>query len=198
MSPAAASPPLVLASTSPFRREILQKLGLPFAAVAPNADESVMQGESPQALVRRLAENKARAVASDWPDALIIGSDQVACIDSEILGKPGNRETAVKQLSQAAGRTVTFYTGLCLFNSSSQRKQVCCDPFKVHFRPLSQDQIGRYLDHEQPFNCAGSFKSEGMGITLFSRLEGDDPNSLIGLPLIRLVEMLGNEGIKLP
>ena len=198
MSPAAASPPLVLASTSPFRREILQKLGLPFAAVAPNADESVMQGESPQALVRRLAENKARAVACDWPHALIIGSDQVACIDSEILGKPGNRETAVKQLSQAAGRTVTFYTGLCLFNSSSQLTQVCCDPFNVHFRSLSQDQIGRYLDHEQPFNCAGSFKSEGMGITLFSRLEGDDPNSLIGLPVIRLVEMLGNEGIELP
>ena len=157
----------------------------------------MMDKEAPEALVSRLAENKARAVAGDWPHALIIGSDQVACVDGEILGKPGNRENAVKQLSQAAGKTVTFYTGLCLFNSSSQRAQVCCDPFKVHFRQLNEAQIGRYLDHEQPFNCAGSFKSEGMGITLFSKLEGDDPNTLIGLPLIRLVEMLGNEGIEL-
>lgn len=198
MSPAPASSRLVLASTSLFRREILQKLGLPFDAVAPDTDETMMDKESPEALVSRLAENKARAVAGDWPHALIIGSDQVACVDGEILGKPGNRENAVKQLSQAAGKTVTFYTGLCLFNSSSQRAQVCCDPFKVHFRPLNEAQIGRYLDHEQPFNCAGSFKSEGMGITLFSKLEGDDPNTLIGLPLIRLVEMLGNEGIELP
>ena len=198
MSPAAASPGLVLASTSPFRREILQKLGLPFDTAAPGTDETMMDKEPPDALVSRLAENKARAVAGDWPHALIIGSDQVACVDGEILGKPGNRENAVKQLSRAAGKTVTFYTGLCLFNSSSQRAQVCCEPFKVHFRRLNEAQIGRYPDHEQPFNCAGSFKSEGMGITLFSKLEGDDPNTLIGLPLIRLVEMLGNEGIELP
>ena len=171
---------------------------MPFNAAAPGTDETRMDQESPEVLVTRLAENKARAVAGDWPDALIIGSDQVACLDGEILGKPGNRENALKQLSQAAGKTVTFYTGLCLLNSSSRQAQVCCEPFRVHFRQLNPAQIGRYLDREQPFNCAGSFKSEGMGITLFSKLEGDDPNTLIGLPLIRLVEMLGNEGVELP
>ena len=189
---------LVLASTSPFRREILEKLGLPFHTAAPDIDETRLNGESPESLVTRLAEGKARAVAEDWPDALIIGSDQVACVDGRILGKPGNRQNAIRQLSQAAGKTVTFHTGLCLFNSASQRMQVSCEPFRVHFRQLNEQQIARYLDHEQPFNCAGSFKSEGMGITLFKKLEGDDTNTLIGLPLIRLVEMLGKEGVELP
>ena len=198
MSPVSAPSRLILASTSPFRREILQKLGLPFGAAAPLTDETMLDGESPEALVSRLAESKARAVADDWPDALIIGSDQVACVDGEILGKPGNRQNAVKQLLQAAGKTVTFYTGLCLLNSGNQQVQTSCELFKVHLRQLNELQIGRYLDHEQPFNCAGSFKSEGMGITLFSKLEGDDPNTLIGLPLIKLVEMLGNEGVELP
>ncbi len=198
MSPVSAPPRLILASTSPFRREILQKLGLPFDATAPHTDETMLDGESPEDLVSRLAQSKARAVADDWPDALIIGSDQVACVDGEILGKPGNRQNAVKQLLQAAGKTVTFYTGLCLLNSGNQQVQTSCELFRVHFRQLNELQIGRYLDHEQPFNCAGSFKSEGMGITLFSKLEGDDPNTLIGLPLIRLVEMLGNEGVELP
>lgn len=198
MPPVPAPPRLVLASTSPFRREILQKLGLPFNATPPYVDETMLDGESAEALVSRLAESKARAVAEDWPNSLIIGSDQVACVDGEILGKPGNRQNAVQQLLQAAGKTVTFYTGLCLFNSGSQQAQVSCEQFKVFFRQLNELQIGRYLDHEQPFNCAGSFKSEGMGITLFSKLEGDDPNTLIGLPLIRLVEMLDNEGLELP
>lgn len=189
---------LVLASTSPFRREILQKLGLPFEVAAPDIDEAVGNDELPEALVSRLAESKARAVAQNWPNALIIGSDQVACVDGKILGKPGNRQNAIKQLMQTAGKTVTFYTGLCLLNSVSGRAQISCELFKVHFRQLSEEQIGRYLDHERPFNCAGSFKSEGMGITLFSKLEGDDPNTLIGLPLIKLVEMLGNEGVELP
>jgi septum formation protein len=198
MSPVPAPPRLVLASTSPFRREILQKLAIPFDAAAPDTDETMMDKESPEALVSRLAESKARAVAHDWPNALIIGSDQVACVDGEILGKPGNRQNAMQQLTQAAGKAVTFYTGLCLLNSGSQQAQISCELFKVYFRQLNEAQIARYLDHEQPFNCAGSFKSEGMGITLFSKLEGDDPNTLIGLPLIRLVEMLGNEGVKLP
>jgi septum formation protein len=198
MSPVPAPPRLVLASTSPFRREILQKLAIPFDAAAPDTDETMMDKESPEALVSRLAESKARAVAHDWPNALIIGSDQVACVDGEILGKPGNRQNAMQQLTQAAGKAVTFYTGLCLLNSGSQKAQISCELFKVYFRQLNEAQIARYLDHEQPFNCAGSFKSEGMGITLFSKLEGDDPNTLIGLPLIRLVEMLGNEGIELP
>jgi septum formation protein len=198
MSPVPAPPRLVLASTSPFRREILQKLAIPFDAAAPDTDETMMDKESPEALVSRLAESKARAVAHDWPNALIIGSDQVACVDGEILGKPGNRQNAMQQLTQAAGKAVTFYTGLCLLNSGSQQAQISCELFKVYFRQLNEAQIARYLDHEQPFNCAGSFKSEGMGITLFSKLEGDDPNTLIGLPLIRLVEMLGNEGVELP
>jgi MAF protein len=187
--------PLVLASTSPFRRELLGRLGLPFETAAPDVDESRRPGEHPVALVRRLAEAKARAVAADWPAALIIGSDQVACIDDSVLGKPGGRERAVAQLSQAAGRTVVFQTGLCLYDASADRARVVCEPFRVRFRPLSQAQIEGYVDRERPFNCAGSFKSEGLGIALFEALEGDDPNSLIGLPLIRLIGLLAEAGI---
>ena len=189
---------IVLGSPSPFRREILAKLGLPFETAAPEVDETALAGEQPEALVRRLAEAKARAVGNGHPRALIIGSDQVACVDGEILGKPEDHQQAIRQLTKTAGKTVTFYTGLCLLNTLDNRAQVTCEPFRVHFRALDTDQIARYLEKEQPYNCAGSFKSEGLGITLFSRLEGDDPNSLIGLPLIRLVEMLGNEGIALP
>ncbi len=189
---------LVLGSTSPFRRELLEKLGLPFSTAAPDVDESRRQGESPETLVQRLAEAKARAVAGQFPQALIIGSDQVACVDGEILGKPGNRDKAIKQLMAMSGKTVIFHTGLCLYNSEKERVQVLREPFRVHFRKLNTGQIERYVDHEQPFNCAGSFKSEGMGITLFRKLEGDDPNALVGLPLIRLVEMLEKEGIELP
>lgn len=191
-------PQLVLGSTSPFRRALLEKLGLPFDTAAPDVDESPLPGETPEALVRRLSEAKARAVADDHPRALIIGSDQVACIDGRILGKPGNRENAIEQLLSAAGKAVTFHTGLCLYNAAADRARTICEPFRVHFRPLEREQIGRYVDAEQPFNCAGSFKSEGYGITLFEKLEGDDPNSLIGLPLIRLVQLLGEEGVALP
>ncbi len=189
---------LILGSTSPFRKELLNKLGLSFTADAPDIDETMHAGERPQALVQRLALEKARAVAEKHTDALVIGSDQVACIDNDILGKPGNRERAIAQLTQAAGKRVSFYTGLCLLNSDSGESQVACEPFHVHFRPLSQAQIERYLDAEEPYNCAGSFKSEGLGISLFERLEGDDPNSLIGLPLIRLIAMLEREGVSLP
>jgi len=198
MSLISPSQRLVLASTSPFRKEILQKLAIPFDTASPEVDEHELDGESPEKLVRRLAQSKTRAVIADYPEALIIGSDQVACIDGEILGKPGDRQNAMRQLHKASGKTVTFYTGLCLLNARSQCTQVACELFKVHFRQLNEAQIRRYLEHEQPFNCAGSFKSEGMGITLFSKLEGDDPNTLIGLPLIRLVEMLGNEGMEIP
>jgi MAF protein len=190
--------PLVLGSTSPFRRELLQRLGLEFHIAAPQIDESRLAGESPERLVARLAVQKARAVADAYPDALIIGSDQVAEIDGEILGKPGTRENAIAQLLQASGRTVTFHTGLCLLNAASDTAQVFVEPFRVHFRALTRAQVERYLDREQPYGCAGSFKSEGLGISLFSRLEGDDPNALIGLPLIRLVEMLEKEGISVP
>jgi MAF protein len=189
---------LVLASTSPFRRALLEKLGLPFDTVAPEVDERRREGESPVALVKRLAESKARALAERFPGALLIGSDQVACLGEEILGKPGSEEKAVAQLMAMNGRRVTFHTGLCLFNQATEKAQVICEDFHVHFRNLTEAQIRRYVEKEQPLHCAGSFKSEGYGITLFRRLEGDDPNSLIGLPLIRLVEMLENEGIELP
>lgn len=187
--------PLVLASTSPYRRALLERLGLIFELDAPEVDESHRPGEAPQALVMRLAEAKARAVAARHPGALVIGSDQVACIDDDILGKPGNRERAVAQLTQASGRTVTFQTGLCLLDAASNRAQVVVEPFRVHFRTLTPPRIAAYIDREQPYNCAGSFKSEGLGIALFERLEGEDPNALIGLPLIRLITLLEAEGV---
>lgn len=190
--------PLVLGSTSPFRREILAKLALDFTTAAPDVDESRLPGELPENLVLRLAELKARAVAKAHPNALIIGSDQVASLNGEVLGKPGSVEKACAQLAASSGQVVTFYTGLCLLNSATGKAQVLCEPFRVHFRELSAEQIQRYVAHEQPLNCAGSFKSEGLGISLFRKLEGDDPNALIGLPLIRLIEMLAHEGIQVP
>lgn len=191
-------PTLVLGSSSPFRKELLDRLGLPFVTASPAIDETPRTGEPPQELVQRLALAKAVAVAADHPDALVIGSDQVACIDDQILGKPGDRESAIRQLEQASGRCVTFFTGLCLLNSATTRSQVVCEPFRVYFRTLERDRIEHYLDREQPYQCAGSFKSEGLGISLFQRLEGDDPNALIGLPLIRLVTMLQEEGVMVP
>ena len=187
--------PLVLGSTSPFRREILQKLDIPFSTAAPDIDESPEDQEKPQDLVQRLAELKARAVAAQYSEHLIIGSDQVAVIDGKILGKPGSHEKAVDQLQQASGQTVNFYTGLCLFNSASGAMQSDVVPFDVVFRTLTRSEIDNYLHKEKPYHCAGSFKSEGLGIALFERLQGDDPNTLIGLPLIRLISMLKNEGV---
>jgi MAF protein len=192
------TPKLILGSGSPFRRELLERLGIPFLTESPEIDERALDNESPEELVLRLAEEKARAAGQNHPDSLVIGSDQVACIDGEILGKPGNRENAIAQLERAAGKRVTFYTGLCLLNTASDQEQIACEQFHVHFRHLSREQIERYVDREQPYNCAGSFKSEGLGIALFERLEGDDPNSLIGLPLIRLIDMLAEEGIEMP
>ncbi len=192
------TPRLVLASTSPFRQALLERLGLPFETAAPSIDESIHASEKPQQLVQRLSSLKARAVAATHPDSLIIGSDQVACVDDHILGKPGNRENAIAQLQLASGKPVVFHTGLCLLNSGTDTEQVLCESFRVHFRRLSLEQIERYVDREQPFGCAGSFKSEAFGIVLFTRLEGDDPNALIGLPMIRLVDMLSKEGVALP
>ena len=186
---------LVLASTSPFRKELLQRLDIPFDTASPDIDESVQPNETPDQLVARLAEQKAKAVAEQFPDALIIGSDQVATLDDEIIGKPGNHENAVQQLQKASGRKVVFFTGLCLFNSNTGNTQVEVVPFTVTFKELTEEKIDSYLKKEQPYNCAGSFKSEGLGIVLFEKLEGDDPNSLVGLPLIRLVNMLNNEGV---
>jgi len=186
---------LVLASTSPFRKAILQKLGLDFATASPDIEESMLANETPEQLVVRLAEQKARAVADSYPENLIIGSDQVAVINDEILGKPHTHERAVEQLSNASGKTVRFHTGLCLYNSASGSIQCEAVPFDVVFKKLTASQIENYLQNEKPYNCAGSFKSEALGIALFEKLVGDDPNTLIGLPLIRLVAMLEKEGL---
>lgn len=187
---------LVLASTSPFRKALLEKLNLDFSCAKPHTDESPLKNESPEQLVARLSQLKAKAVAADFPNSLIIGSDQVCVIDGQILGKPGDFANAHKQLSQASAKKVTFLTGLSLLNSTTGEIDTVIEPFTVHFKELSSDMISHYLHAEQPYNCAGSFKSEGLGIALFERLEGDDPNSLIGLPLIRLIDMLNKQGLR--
>ncbi|MBY4677172.1 Maf family protein [Marinobacterium arenosum] len=188
---------LVLASSSPFRRAILDKLQLRYETCAPEIDETARPDETPAELVERLATEKAQAVAQQYPDALIIGSDQVAVLDGEIIGKPLTHERAVKQLHNASGRKVSFLTGLTLLNAQTGRVQSEVIPFKVQFRGLNERMIENYLRAEEPYQCAGSFKSEGLGIALFDRLEGEDPNTLIGLPLIRLVRMLENEDIQI-
>lgn len=188
---------LILASTSPFRKSLLEKLQVPFDCIAPDVDETALDNEQAQDLVLRLARLKAEAGAVSRPNALIIGSDQVACLNGRILGKPGDRKNAIEQLQQASGKKVSFFTGLCLLDSRTGHSLAECVPFHVHFRPLSQRTIEAYVDKERPFNCAGSFKSEGLGIVLFEKLEGDDPNTLIGLPLIRLVAMLEETGYEI-
>ena len=188
-------PTLVLASTSPFRRELLSKLRLPFETAAPDIDESPLPDEEPESLVKRLSLEKAQAVAADYPRALIIGSDQVACVDSKVLGKPGSHEKAIEQLKLTSGKTVTFMTGLTLYDAASGNSKTLCEPFLAHLRKLTERQIDNYLQREQPYNCAGSFKSESLGIALFTRLEGEDPNALVGLPLIRLIDLLQQFGV---
>ena len=190
--------PLVLASGSPYRRELLQRLQLPFVCHSPDIDESPLPGEDAKTLVQRLAAFKAGALRKQFLQHLIIGSDQVAVLDDQIIGKPGNRQAAIHQLQAASGRSVTFYTGLCLLDSASGQLQVDCVPFSVHFRQLSNAQIERYVDREKPFDCAGSFKSEGLGISLFRATEGEDATALVGLPLIRLCDMLNRAGIEVP
>ena len=184
---------LILASTSPFRKAILDKLGVNFDTASPDTDETALENETPQELVERLSIAKAKAIADKMTDFLVIGSDQVSVIDGEIIGKPHTHENAVKQLQNASGKTVTFYTGLCLYNATTQQYQSDVVPFNVVFRKLSNQQIESYLRKEEPYNCAGSFKSEALGIVLFEKLVGDDPNTLMGLPLIRLVKMLEQE-----
>lgn len=189
--------PLILASTSPFRRELLERLRVDFRTAAPAVDESALPGESPRDLVIRLAEAKARAVGTTQR-GLIIGSDQVATTGQDILGKPGAHARAAAQLAYLSGRRVTFHTGLCLLDSVSGTVALDEVPYHVVFRVLDAARIERYLHAEQPYHCAGSFKSEGLGITLFERMEGDDPTALIGLPLIRLTSMLAEAGVTLP
>jgi len=188
---------LILASSSPYRRAILDKLNLSYEANSPDIDESELENESAQDYVARLAVNKARALQARYPDALIIGSDQTAIINGTIIGKPGNFENAVKQLQDASGQVITFLTAVSVLNCRTNQMQTEVVPFSVHFRTLDAQMISNYLHAEQPYNCAGSFKSEGLGIVLFDKLEGDDPNTLIGLPLIRLIRMLENEGVKI-
>ncbi len=188
-------PKILLASSSIYRRQLLQKLGLAFEWASPDIDERHQPDESPTHLVHRLAEAKAHRLASTYPNHMIIGSDQVAVIDDQILGKPHTHTAAFAQLSSFRQRQVSFLTGLCLLNPITNRTQTSVETYKVKFRNLSDEQIENYLQREQPYDCAGSFKSEGLGICLFEQLEGDDPNILIGLPLIALTRMLANEGI---
>ena len=185
---------LILASTSPYRKALLERLQLTFSCDSPDIDESPLEGESVDNMVVRLAKLKAEAVAEKHPDSLIIGSDQSAVLEGKILSKSGNFENAVRQLQKASGRRIVFQSGLCLLNTRSGHAQTACVPYTVVFKQLSTDMIEQYLHKEQPYNCAGSFKSEGLGIALFEKFEGEDPNALIGLPLIKLIEMLENEG----
>lgn len=189
---------LVLASSSPHRRELLARLRLPFEVISPDIDETPLTGELPPETALRLAQLKARAVADQFPDALIIGSDQVALLGTQQIGKPHTHENAKKQLQAASGQSLVFYTALCVYNSSTCNMQARVVPITIQFRTLSEDVIERYLRAEQPYNCAGSAKSEGLGIALIHRFEGEDPNALVGLPLIALVDMLQQEGVAVP
>ncbi|WP_153161506.1 Maf family nucleotide pyrophosphatase [Zoogloea sp. 1C4] len=189
---------LVLASTSAYRRELLQRFNLPFEVARPDIDESPLPGEHPRSTAERLAIEKARAVAGNFADALIIGSDQVAAMGDIRFGKPGTVERAVAQLKQMSGQTVIFHTALALLNTTTGEAQIDVVPTEVRFRTLSDDEIVRYVEKERPLDCAGSAKSEGLGITLLDALSGDDPNALVGLPLIALARMLRHEGVALP
>ena len=191
-------PPIVLASSSSYRRELLTRLQLPFTCHSPDIDETPQKNESAQALVQRLALSKARALAQHYPQHIIIGSDQVAVLDGKIIGKPLHAEGATQQLSAASGRSLVFLTGLAVIDTRTQIEQVDLVPFTVHFRTLNAAQIQRYIAAEQPFDCAGSFKSEGLGVSLFQATEGSDATSLVGLPLIRLCDMLNACGIAVP
>jgi septum formation protein len=191
-------PDIILASTSPFRRQLLERLELPFTTQSPDMEEARIEGESPTDMVQRLALEKARAVARTHKSGLVIGSDQCAVLNDRILGKPGDADRAFEQLRDSSGKTVIFHTGLCLLNAASDTYQLKDVLYEVRFRQLSDEQIHNYLAREQPYNCAGSFKSEALGITLFEAMQGEDPTALIGLPLIRLTDMLAAEGVRLP
>jgi septum formation protein len=186
---------LILASSSEYRRELLLKLQIPFSGVSPHVDETPLEGEKPQETALRLAQVKAKKVGSDYPHALVIGCDQVATLDDEQLGKPLNHANAIKQLQKMRGREVTFHSALCLYNAATGNMQAEVVPYVVRFRQLTDEQIENYLTKEQPYHCAGSAKSEGLGIALIERMLGEDPNALIGLPLIKLVTMLQHEGV---
>jgi septum formation protein len=193
--PAARRPTLVLASTSRYRRALLERLGLPFTTAAPNVDESPLPDERPGETALRLSEAKARGVASDFPGALVIGSDQVADCDGRPIGKPGNHEAAFAMLVALSGRTVVFHTGLALLDASTGRCATALVDVRSTYRHLNAGEIGAYLARERPYDCAGAVRSEGLGIALFEAIESDDPSALIGLPLIRLCGMLRDAGV---
>ncbi len=186
---------LILGSSSVYRRELLERLQIPFSAISPEVDETPLPGEAPEITALRLAQEKARKIGANQQDALIIGCDQVATLDGMQLGKPLDHENAVRQLQLMRGRIVTFHSALCLFNSRTGNMQAEVIPYQVKFRKLSDVQIENYLHKEQPYHCAGSAKSEGLGIALMEWMRGDDPNALTGLPLIALVGMLEREGL---
>lgn len=188
---------IILSSTSPYRKALLERLQINFSCESPNIDETPFAHEPVEDMVVRLAIAKAQAIANKHPDALIIGSDQSAVLNGEKLSKPGNYENAFEQLSNASGKKITFQTSLCLLNSNTGNVQSTCVPYTVVFKTLSAKMIENYLHKEEPYNCAGSFKSEALGIALFERFEGDDPNALMGLPLIQLVNFLNNEGFSI-
>ncbi len=190
------SKPIILASSSPFRKSLLAKLQIPFTSVSPDIDETAKPQETANDLVKRLAYEKAYEISKSYPNALIIGSDEVAELEGQIFGKALTHENAVKQLQQVSGKTVCFYTGLCLLDSSTQASQLIVETYNVTFRKLSDATIENYLRKEQPYNSAGSIKAEGLAIALFEKMEGFDPNALIGLPLIQLVTMLKNVGVE--
>ena len=189
---------LILASTSQYRRELLKRLQLPFDIASPYVDETPVTGESGEQCAMRLARLKARAVAADYPAGLIIGSDQVAECDGQRLDKPGNRERAIEQLAWTSGKQAVFSTAVTLFNSATGREQTRAVPTTVRYRKNSRSEIERYLDTESAFDCAGSAKAEGLGISLLDAIEGSDPTALIGLPLIALCAMLRSENITIP
>ena len=186
---------LILASSSEFRRQLLQKLLIPFNSISPKIDETALDDEKPHETALRLAQEKAKKIGAEYPHALVIGCDQVATLDGEQLGKPGNHNNATKQLQVMRGREVTFHSALCLYNAATANMQAEVVPYLVRFRQLTDEQIESYLTKEQPYQCAGSAKSEGLGIALMERMIGEDPNALIGLPLIKLITMLQNEGV---
>ena len=188
---------VVLASSSTYRREALRRLEIRFESASPEVDETPLADESPEALVERLSLSKAKALRDEFPDAVIIGSDQIALHQGQILGKPGTVERAVAQLKAFSGKEVQFLTGLAVYSAETGESRYHLDTTFVQFRELEEEQIRAYIEREMPLNCAGSFKSEGLGIVLFERIRNDDPSALIGLPLIATAELLQSFGIKL-
>jgi MAF protein len=191
------TPKLILASSSTARKSLLSKLQIPFQCISPDIDESAFKNEKAMDTCQRLAINKAHAVARLINDnAIIISSDQIACLGNQQLGKPLTTENAIRQLSLCSGNIVSFFTSLCVYNTQTRQQQIHVETFQVHFRHLTAEEISRYIERDQPLHCAGSFKAESLGAALFEKMSGNDPNSLIGLPLFTLVSFLKNEGVE--